>query len=155
MRTIPAFLILFLLAACIPAKPTFPANPYDRTRPADCVPLPPMETPDPRPPTATPDPSKYTPHPPRPTDAVTATSWPTPYWTDLSPYMRYEDKIWVWVYRCDGTEETFLVDPAFYPTAIPLGHGGIILMDAPPASIMGVKPPDPPTSTATPFQPKK
>jgi hypothetical protein len=69
--------------------------------------------------------------------------------------MKNEDKIEVWVYRCDGTKETFLVDPDFYPTAIPLGHGDIILMDAPPASLMGVRPPDLPTDTPTPFQPRK
>ncbi len=153
MRAIPALLIFFLTTACTPAKPTFPANPYDRTRPAHCVPLPSTPTRDPRPPTATPDPSKITSHPLRATDAATATPWPTPVFTDLSPNMKWEDKVEAWVYRCDGTEVIFMVDPALYPTGIPLGHGDTIINHAPPASIMGKKPPEPPTSTVTPFQP--
>ncbi len=149
MRAIQAFLFvcLLVLTGCTTTTPSVQRDPFDRTRPAGCVPLPPTATHDPRPPTETPNPATQRSFPTQ--VSITLTPFPTPNFIDLSPQVRNEDKMEVRVYRCNGTWAEYLVDPADFPNAIPLAHGDFIYNYAPPISIMGKEPPEPVTPTAS------
>jgi hypothetical protein len=76
---------------------------------------------------------------------ITVTPVPTPYYIDLSPELPYEDKVVARVYRCNGTWDEYILDPAVFPTAIPLSRGDIIYDAFPPAALMGHRPPEPTT----------
>jgi len=149
MRVIQVFpiLCLLVLVGCIATPPSVQRDPFDRTRPADCMPLPPTPTLDPRSPTATPNPT--TQHTFPSSVPITLTPYPTPDYIDLSPELPYEDKMVARVYRCNGTWDEYLLDPAVFPTAIPLSYGDIIYSSFPPASLMGHQPPELITPTAS------
>jgi hypothetical protein len=141
------FVCFLVLSGCTTNTPAGQRDPFNRTRPADCVPLPPNPTPDPRPPTSTPDPSTQLTFPaPVP---ITLTPYPTPKYIDLSPNLPYEDKMVARVYRCNGTWEEYLLDPAVFPTVIPLSYGDFIYSSFPPESLMGHEPPEPVTPTTS------
>jgi len=146
------FICLLVLASCTTNNPAVQSDPSERTRPSDCVPLPPTPTYDSQPRTPTPNLTTQMAYQAFSTPVmVTVTPMPTPHYIDLSPKLRYEDKMVARVYRCNGTWEEYILDPAIFPSAIPLSHGDIIYNSAPPASLMG--PPEPVTPTAYPGQP--
>ena len=149
VRANKAFLLVFffILVGCTTTTPPVQRNPFDRTLPADCVPLPPTPTYDLRPPTSTPNPT--TPHTFPTSLPITFTPYPTPDYIDLSPELPYEDKMVARVYRCNGTWDEYLIDPALFPTAIPLSHGDFIYSTIPPVSLVGHQPPEPVTPTGT------
>lgn len=138
------FICLLTQVSCITTNPSVQRDPFDRTRPEDCVPLPPTPTYDLRPPTPTPNKATQMAYQPIPTPVWTP--HPTPHYTDLSPQLPYKDKMVARVYRCNGTWDEYLLDPAIFPNAIPLSHGDIIYDADPPLSLMG-PPPEPITPT--------
>jgi|GEM_PF-1843533 len=93
--------------------------------------------------TATPAPFEY--GTPPLVNAPSVTPWPLAKITDLAMDLQDEDKVYVYVFRCNGTFELFLVRPggpnADLSTAIPLQPGDIILDWMAPASLMGHYPP--------------
>lgn len=135
------FICLLILVSCTTTNPSVQRDPFDRTRPSDCVPLPPTPTNDPRPPTSTPN--LTTQHAFDTPAGIIVTPFPTPHYIDLSPELQYEDKMVARVYRCNGTWDEYILDPAIFPTAIPLSHGDIIYDSSPPLSLMGQQPPEP------------
>jgi hypothetical protein len=144
------FFCLLTLAGCSINSPSGQSDPFDRTRPSECVPLPATPTDDRSSRTPTPNPATQMANPAVNSPlAVTVPPMPTPHYIDLSPLLRYEDKMVVRVYQCDGTWVEYVIDPTVFPTAVPLSHGDIIYSSAPPASLMGRRPPEPMTTTAT------
>ena len=144
------FLCLLVLMGCTTTDPSTQSDPFNRTRPSDCVALPLTPTPDLRPRTPTPNQTQIA-DPAFPTSVwITVTPIPIDRKIDLSPKLPYEDKMVILVYRCDGTWNEYTVDPSLFPTAIPLSHGDIIYAAFPPASLMGQKPPKPSTPTVSP-----
>ena len=99
--------------------------------------------------TPTPNPNQPgTPPPPEPS----VTPLPLSKTTDLDPELANEDKMYVWVMRCEGTFELFLVRPVQnFKQLIPLNPGDVILDYAPPRSLFREPPPIPShTQTASP-----
>lgn len=80
-----------------------------------------------------------------PPTVPTITPLPIISTTDLAPELADEDKTYVYVYRCEGTFELFLIGPvgpnAVISDAIPLRPGDIIYNAIPPASLVGHEPP--------------
>lgn len=78
-------------------------------------------------------------------NAPSVTPWPLAAITDLAIDLPDEDKVYVYVFRCNGTFELFLVRPggpnADISTAILLQPGDVILDWMAPASLMGHYPP--------------
>lgn len=110
--------------------------------------------------TATPAPFEY--GTPPLVEAPSVTPWPLSSITDLATDLPDEDKVYVYVFRCDGTFALFLVRPggpnADISTAVPLQPGDVILDWIPPASLVGHYAPQitstllpPPPSTAAPY----
>lgn len=79
--------------------------------------------------------------------APTVTPLPISKKTDLAPSLAERDKAFVYVMRCRGEFELFLVPPDAFgkgiSTTLSLQSGDVILSYAPPASMMGHRPPDP------------
>jgi hypothetical protein len=81
---------------------------------------------------------------------------------DLRPDLPQSSKLMVFVFRCDGTEDLYLIDPQAYNTgnAIPLDHGDVISGVTSPSELYYHGPPPtrtnpyPNTSTSTPSAPK-
>lgn len=75
------------------------------------------------------------------THSPSVTPLPISAITDLATDLPDEDKVYVYVFRCNGTFELFLVRPggpnADIATAIPLQPGDVIWDWIPPASIIG------------------
>ena len=68
--------------------------------------------------------------------------------SDLAPDLSDRDKVYVYVMRCNGTFELFLIRPnTVFSETIPLQPGDVVLRWFPPASLMG--PPPPPGAGAT------
>lgn len=128
------FFCLLVLVGCSTTAPSVQRDPFDRTRPPDCVPLPPTPTYDPSTPTPTPNLATQMDYQTLPTPVwITVTPYPTPI--DLSPKISNEHKMSATVYRCNGTWDTYILDPAIFPTAIPLSHGDIIYFAFPPIGL--------------------
>lgn len=139
----PKTLLLVCLLVLVGCSPSIQRNPFDRNRPSDCVPLPPTPTYDLRPRTPTPNLATQIYYRDNPIPIlITVTPIPTPHYIDLSPKLRYEDKMVARVYRCNGIWDEYILDPAVFPNAIPLSRGDIIYDSAPPASLMGQRPPE-------------
>ncbi len=78
----------------------------------------------------------------------TVTPLPLAKTSDLAPDLSDRDKVYVYVMRCNGTFELFLIRPnSVFSDTIPLQPGDVILNWFPPASLMG--PPPPPGSGST------
>jgi len=100
--------------------------PYSPT----CVPTPILWSTDTGTPTITPAPSQQV----TPPFSASVTPLPISKITDLSPDVPKEDKGQVVVFHCDGTFELFLT---FAGTPAPLLPGDVIVLSAPPDSLMG------------------
>ncbi len=100
--------------------------PYSPT----CVPTPIFWSTDTGTPTITPAPSQQV----TPPFSASVTLLPISKITDLSPDVPNEDKGHVVVFHCDGTFELFLT---FAGTPAPLLPGDVIVLSAPPVSLMG------------------
>ncbi len=78
----------------------------------------------------------------------TVTPLPLSRTKDLAPDLSDQDKVYVYVMRCNGTFELFLIRPnTVVSDTIPLQAGDVILNWFPPTSLMG--PPPRPGSGAT------
>ncbi len=151
--------LLFIGLALLSCKPEGPratgpqtgANISSQSTPTrTCVPTPLPPTDVVGTPTPTPVPSEFgTPPSVRP---PSVTPLPLSKTTDLAPDLPDNEKAYVYVFRCNGTYELFLVRPAGVETTqtIPLQAGDIILHAFPPASLVGHQPPGPPP-TESPF----
>ncbi len=147
------FFLLLVLAGCRSADVSLQTSALQRTRPADCVPLPPTLTPDLRPRTPTPNRTQLAdPAFPTPFQA-SVTPIPIARSVDLSPSLPDRDKMVVRIYRCDGSWNEYRLDPALFPDAIPFAYGDILYSGDAPASIVGKRPPEPWTATASPGKP--
>lgn len=63
---------------------------------------------------------------------------------DLSPEVPLRDKVEIVVFRCDGTFDQFLAGPEIdVYQYLNLGPGDVVINIVPPASLMGVEPPEP------------
>ncbi len=144
-----AFVVLMMLMALLSCKPEGPRGVDSKTgalvssqqTPAGtCVPtpLPPTDVVG----TLTPPPEPFEYAPPA-ASAPSVTPLPLSKTTDLAPDLPDRDKAYVYVFRCNGTYELFLVRPADVETrrTIPLQAGDTIRYWDPPASLMGVHPP--------------
>jgi len=115
------------------------------TRPWYCVPLP-RETRQSGSPTSTPFPltSAMTITPNKFQVAPTVTPRVYANVFDLSPEVPLRDKWEYMVFRCDGTFDQFLVGPEIdFDPFLELGPGDVIIDMIPPASLMGIEPPEP------------
>jgi hypothetical protein len=93
--------------------------------------------------TPTPGPSEFGTPPSMRSPSVTPL--PLSRTSDLAPELSNSDKVYVYVFRCNGTYELFLIRPDVEITqAIPLQVGDTILYWLPPKSLMGHQPPGPP-----------
>ncbi len=128
-----------LLAACAssqgqPLVVTSSSRYATATRPPWCKPLP---TEPPILGTATATPNILTPYVKPSTPLLSSVPIPTPHIVDLAPDLPFDDKLEVLVFRCNGQEDLVLVDPKDDPyKVVPLAEGDIILVVAPPASLM-------------------
>ena len=130
---------VFLVGACSQGNQTGSAVITTPTRPPWCKPLP---TEPPISGTRTATPNILTPYASPAVPLPTSVPVPTPHIVDLAPYLPFEDKLEVYVYRCNGQEDLVLVDPNEDPhKVIPLAEGDVILVVGPPASSMGHQPP--------------
>lgn len=85
-----------------------------------------------------------------PAPASSVTPLPISKITDLAPGLADRDKVYVYIMRCEGTFELFLVAPNTILTqTIPLNPGDVILNWIPPSSLIG-QPPPRVTATSTP-----
>ena len=110
------------------------------TRPANCIPLP-QETAINS--TLTPTPDRLTSPMPNFRPTVTPRVYTNTF--DLSPELPLQDKSEIVVFRCSGTFDLFLAGPEVdIDQRINLEPGDLIISSAPPASLMGHKPPEPP-----------
>lgn len=116
-------------------KTAFTSTP---TRPANCVPLP-YSTRNNFTGTPTPDRALGTVPPPNISPSVTPIVFTNTY--DLDPSISQEDKSAVLVFRCNGSWDFYWLGPNRTFKSIPLEPGDYIWQVAPPASIMGKKPP--------------
>jgi hypothetical protein len=111
------------------------------TRPAKCVPLPvykDMTAPN----TPTPDRSKQTGEYP-PSLSPSVTPYPVKMTVDLSPELALSDKAQIYVFRCNGDMELYLINPeADLAKTVGLNEGDIIYTIIPPATLMGNRPPE-------------
>lgn len=122
------------------------------TRPAQCVPLPSVDV------NSLKITSSPTPIRPNPSEAPSKKSTPqqslgfspttTPFAIshiyDLNPQLDSRDKSYVYIYRCNGTMDLFLLGPNDnLSTSIVLGYGDVIYSAIQPASLMGHHPPIP------------
>jgi hypothetical protein len=74
--------------------------------------------------------------------APSVTPLPISKMTDLATDLPDKDKVYVYIMRCSGDFELFLLNPNVKITeAIPLQPGDVILDWIPPASLMGHRPP--------------
>lgn len=119
-----------------------PSNPSSLPSPIgvsdQCVP-PPTSPPDNGTRTPTPQPSEFGQRPPA--DVITPTPWPLSRTIDLAPDVPDRDKAFVYVWRCRGTRELFKVNPSEMKgdlaSVLSMQTGDVILLYAPPASLMG------------------
>jgi hypothetical protein len=109
------------------------------TRPAYCVPIPREAQMNGTP---TPTPNRYS--TPKPNFSPTVTPIPFAHIYDLSPELPLSEKSKTEIFRCNGMFDLYLAGPNVdVHQAIGLEDGDIILYSAPPASIMGIEPPEP------------
>lgn len=115
------------------------------TRPWYCVPLPrearqggsPTSTPFPLTSAMTLTPNKF---------LVAPTVTPRAYANvfDLSPEVPLRDKWEYVIFRCDGTFDQFFTGPEIdFDPFLELGPGDVLINMIPPASLMGIEPPEP------------
>ncbi len=146
-----AFVALMMFMALLSCKPEGPRGVDSKTGalvmpqqtpPGTCVPtpLPPTDVVG----TLTPSPKPFEYAPPA-VMPPSVTPLPLSKITDLAPDLSDHDKAYIYVFRCNGTYELFLVRPAGVETTrtIPLQAGDIIRYAFPPASLMGPPPPPP------------
>jgi len=63
---------------------------------------------------------------------------------DLSPDVPLRDKVEIVFFRCDGTFDQFLAGPEIdFDPFLNLGPGDVVINIVPPASLMGIEPPEP------------
>ncbi len=110
--------------------------------PTQCVPTPVLNPTYTGTLTPTPGPSDYGTLPP---PAPSVTPLPISKITDLAPDLSNEEKVYVYVHKCNGTYELFLIRPggatAVISDVVPLQEGDVILNWIQPASMMGHVPP--------------
>ena len=122
-----------------------------------CSPTPQLFSPDDNEPrTPTPNSAEFTLETPIPGPSVTPL--PVSQTFDLAQELPDSEKVFVYVYRCNGTYELFMVRPgepnSDISSGIPLNHGDIILFWVQPESMMGHQPPRVTSSpTASPLAP--